>query len=97
MSDQLAEKFEKRIQEFERKRELLEREIIKIRDEVQKITDSMFDNIIKEVNPYTDETDLVIESCIKEFKKLLDRKKELNNIKEKLTPMLDMLKLTANA
>lgn len=95
MADLIAEKFEKRIQEFERKRELFEREMMKIRDELKRTIDTLFDDVIKAVEPHTEETDLIVEGCIKDFKKLFNRKKELNMIKEKLSPVLEDLRSSA--
>lgn len=95
MVDLIAEKFEKRIQDHERKRELFEREIFKIRDEAHKLLDVLFDDLTKEIEPHLEESDKVIESCIKDFKKLQTKKKELKNFQEKLSPMLEMFHTAA--
>lgn len=95
MADLLVERFEKRLQEFEHKREIFEREMIKIRDELKKIVDTLFDDVIKAVEPHTQQTDLIVDNCIQEFKKLFNRKRELNMIRDKLSPVLEELRSTA--
>lgn len=96
MADHFVEKFEKRVHDHERKRESLERELLKIRDEGHKLLDDLFDDLTKEIQPHLEESDRIIESCIKDFKKLLTKKKELKNFHEKLSPMLEMFHSPAN-
>lgn len=93
-ADLMAEKMERQLQEFERKRVGFEAEITKIHEDIKQLVDQIFKGIVEEINPCLEETDAIIESHVKEFRRLGERKKELHALREKLAPVFDLLRTT---
>lgn len=88
----LAERMERQLREFESKRDNFNSEITAIKEDIQKATKEFFDKIVRDVSPQVEETDSIIESCILEFKRLDKRRRELNNIREKLSPVFEIFR-----
>lgn len=86
----LAERMERQLREFESGRDEASQEIQAIRDELLKLIKDFFDKLVKDISPQVEETDTIIESCIIEFKKLDNRRRELNSIREKLVPVFEI-------
>lgn len=86
-----VEKLERQLQEFSDKRDLIGRELMKTKEEMKQIIDNIFDDLFKEVSARVDQVDTVIEASIKEFKSLMARKKELDSLKEKFHPIIQII------
>lgn len=91
MDTPLAEKMERQLQEFDQKRNHYEKEIIQIKEDIKQAIDHFFDEFVREVEEKCSETDVVIDGCIKEFKRLNARKQELGELRQKLSPVLELL------
>lgn len=91
-ADALCEKMEKQLTAFAKDREILEEEMTKIREQLKLMIDSLFDHIIKELTPIMQETDAILDDGVQEFRKLINRKKEIDNLLGRLTPVIELLK-----
>lgn len=86
----LAERMELQLRDFDNKRDAANREIQSIKEEMLKLVKEFFDKLVSDMSPHLGETDSIIESLIVEFKRLDGRKKELDRIREKLVPVLEI-------
>lgn len=94
MEDPVVQKMDRLLQDFGHNRELRELELLKLRDQTKLVVDEIFGKLIKSLNPDFEETDDILESRIKEMKRQCQRKKEISNIREKLSPVLQILNST---
>lgn len=86
-----VDKMERILKELERKREIFEREIIKIQEDMMNTVKNFFEQLTNEINPFLAETEKVVDNCINDSNKMESRRRELEAMKEKLSPVLDML------
>lgn len=87
----IEEKIDKDLQQFENKRDSIGKEIIQIVEDIKRLMDTMLTGITNELGQQAAETDDVLETCIHDSKRLVNRKGELQNAKEKLVTMLSIL------
>lgn len=95
MEDPRIDKLESRLKDFERKRQLIGRDIMRVKDEMKLIVDEIFDDLFKRIEAHTEETDRKIDAYIADYRGLLNKRSEINAMKEKLTPVFEMIKSMA--
>lgn len=86
----LCEVVERKLQDFEKERSHLEAEIFNMKESIKKSIDDLFEKIVQDLNPHLEETDTILENCIKEFRRLDARKKEIKTLKDQLGPVLEL-------
>lgn len=91
-SENLIERMEKGLSTFQIEREQLSEKISIVKDELKGIIDSIFDELAREINTSSGETDVIIDTAIREFRAMLKRKTELESVQSRLTPVFEMLK-----
>lgn len=87
----MAEKVEVILQEFEEKREIYNQALLDLREQLKADIDQLFDDMVRNMSPIIDETDKVIEASLNEFKRLIQRKNDINEIRRKLSPVIAAL------
>lgn len=87
----MAEKVEHVLQDFERKREAYNQTLYNLKEELKADIDKLFDELVRIVTPVINETDNILEDGISEFKRLIQRKNEINDIRRKLSPVIEAL------
>lgn len=92
MESRVADKLRRNIEEFEKNREDYEEEMLRIKADMHRIVDSIFENMVRDVTPTIEQTDSFLREGMKEFDRLSNRKKELDKLREKLTPVIEMLR-----
>lgn len=85
------DRVERTIQELERKREIFEREVMKLHDDMSLIVKNLFEVVTNEINPFLGETDKTVENCIKDFNRMESRRRELDSLRAELRPVFDIL------
>ena len=84
--DTLADRAERRLQEFGQSRERFENEILKLKTACHTLVDSIIDKFIQDVQPTLDETDSIIERKIEDLRGLLTKRREFDEIERKIGP-----------
>lgn len=92
MESRVADKLRRNIEEFEKNREDYEEEMLRIKADMHRIVDSIFEDMVRDVTPTIEQTDSFLREGMKEFDRLSNRKKELDKLREKLTPVIEMLR-----
>lgn len=92
MDDRVVDRLRRNIEEFEKKREDYEEEMLKIKADLHRIVDLIFEDMVQDVTPTIEQTDLFLKEGMMEFERLSNRKKDLEKLRDKLTPVIEMLK-----
>lgn len=87
----IEERTDKNLNEYEDKREAIEKEIIQTVEDIKLLVGSLLDGIVKEMSPRIKETEAILDAEIRNFKRLVSRKEELLAKKKKLAPVLEYL------
>lgn len=87
----MEEKAENILQEFEMKRESLNQALYSLREELKADIDQLFEEMVRIMGPIIGETDKYVEENVKELRRLIQRKKEINEIRRKLSPLIEGL------
>lgn len=91
MNPKSVEKVEQILNGLEKKRDSFEKEITRIQEDMSHIVKSLFDQITAEINGFLSETDAIIDASVADYNRMDHRRKELDSIREKLSPVLDIL------
>ena len=91
MDDARVARLERQLQEFTDKRDLIVQEIIQIKEDAKAIIDALFDEIMKDMAAAARETDHSIDASCHQFKMLLKKSKDLDHVKQKLSPVLSLI------
>lgn len=92
MVTELEEKFDATLEAFDKGREFYDQEMLKIKADLHRLIDNLFEDLVRKTAPIINQTELFMEGRINEFRTLSKRKTELLRIKEKLDPLLDALR-----
>lgn len=92
METDSEEKFNATLEAFDKGREIYEQEMLKIKADMHRLVDDLFEDLVRKTAPIINQTDLFIEGRINEFRTLSKRKTELVRLKEKLDPLLEALR-----
>lgn len=85
----LTESLERKLQDFEKFRDTFESEVFRLKEEMHKMIDAVFETIGSQAAPVISETDTILEDEIKEFRRLSTLKKEISLGLRKITPLLE--------
>lgn len=87
----VTEKTERTLRELESRREDFDTKLISIRDDIAGIVNNMFKLISQEINEFIQQTDSIVDPCVVELRNLERRRVELDELRRRLIPVLDLL------
>lgn len=91
MEASIIENTEKCLRNLDRNRETFETSMLRIRDDLMQIIAKLFESIGSEMNEFLRNSDDILDPCTAELRRLEERRNELDTLRQKLIPVLDIL------
>lgn len=91
-SSNITEKTERTLRDLETKREEFEGHLISLRDDITGVVNNLFKLMSQEMSDFIQKTDSVVDPCVIELRNLERRRVELEELRRRLIPVLDLLR-----